>query len=357
MRTIHEYTAKDGAVTFRVRYKLNGRGGSLTFDERRDAAQFAEMIQRLGPHRALAVMHQPTEPRTTAAGPTVTETVKHYIDLKPNSKTRDIYHRWLRHSIAPHLGHIKITTLNRDTIQRWLNEQPGATATLRRTHRLLSASLKAAVERGEIPRNPASNIQIPRRPINRKRAPMTPPFTREECDIIFAAMHPPLRTLTRMLFETGIRIGEACALTTAQINAEQCTIHITGSYSQGQIGLTKTEESDRLITITPDLMAALDLTGPFVFGRQKPLDPQMYRWHWRKATAALGENRQGHPHDLRHAHATWLLDAGIPLHSVQKRLGHKNVTTTLSMYGHPTVDGDDRILAMFLPAPSGGPRE
>src|ERR1700739_4506606 len=51
------------------------------------------------------------------------------------------------------------------------------------------------------------------------------------------------------------------------------------------------------------------------------------------------------PHDLHHAHATWLLDAGVSLPAIHKRLGHAEVMTTLGMYGHPATDSEDRILA------------
>ena len=51
--------------------------------------------------------------------------------------------------------------------------------------------------------------------------------------------------------------------------------------------------------------------------------------------------------DLRrkNTHASWLLDAGLSLPAIQKRLGHADVMTTLRMYGHPATDSEDKILA------------
>lgn len=45
-------------------------------------------------------------------------------------------------------------------------------------------------------------------------------------------------------------------------------------------------------------------------------------------------------HDLRHTHATTLLRAGVPVHTVSKRLGHKNVTMTLGTYADAIPDDD-----------------
>jgi len=41
-------------------------------------------------------------------------------------------------------------------------------------------------------------------------------------------------------------------------------------------------------------------------------------------------------HDLRHTHATWLLEAGEQLHVVAERLGHADASTTSNIYAHVT---------------------
>ena len=46
------------------------------------------------------------------------------------------------------------------------------------------------------------------------------------------------------------------------------------------------------------------------------------------------------PHWFRHTHATALLLAGTPLHVVSRRLGHRDVQTTTTTYGHVTDDAD-----------------
>ena len=47
-------------------------------------------------------------------------------------------------------------------------------------------------------------------------------------------------------------------------------------------------------------------------------------------------------HDLRHWQATQLLDAGVPVPTVAARLGHADGTTTMKIYAHRTIRGDEQ---------------
>ena len=51
------------------------------------------------------------------------------------------------------------------------------------------------------------------------------------------------------------------------------------------------------------------------------------------------------PHWFRHTHATALLLAGVPLHVVSRRLGHRSVQTTMNTYAHVTADAELEALA------------
>ena len=52
------------------------------------------------------------------------------------------------------------------------------------------------------------------------------------------------------------------------------------------------------------------------------------------------------PHDLRHAHASWLLAGGADLQAVKERLGHASIATT-EKYLHTLPDADDSTLDAF----------
>lgn len=355
MASIKKHTCKDGTETWRVRYRNDGASSSTTFPSQDDAEQFAQMVDRWGAKRALDFISQPTEPRHTSSGVTVADCVTGYIALKPNHNTRATYTRTLKTAIEPTLGQVQIGRLQREDIQRWLNGQDGATATLRRNHRLLAGALGEAARRGEIMSNPATGVAIPRRPRNELRAALAPPFSREECELIRKAMNPRYQLMVEFLIETGCRFGEAAALTPADINLARGTVHFSNSYSPGAhgvyaLGNTKTEGSDRIIRVKQSLLEKLDLSSGFLFttlGGERVKGNAFRSAHWSKAlkNSGLPKHRHGHPHDIRHAHATWLLDAGISLPAIQKRLGHASVMTTLGMYGHPGADSEERILS------------
>lgn len=52
-------------------------------------------------------------------------------------------------------------------------------------------------------------------------------------------------------------------------------------------------------------------------------------------------------HDLRHTAATNLINKGANIHSISKRLGHANITTTMNIYGHYLEEADQRIADML----------
>jgi site-specific recombinase XerD len=64
---------------------------------------------------------------------------------------------------------------------------------------------------------------------------------------------------------------------------------------------------------------------------------------WRPAVAASGVDFHVRVHDLRHAHASWLLAGGSDLKSVMDRMGHAQITTT-QKYLHTLPDADAKNL-------------
>jgi len=66
---------------------------------------------------------------------------------------------------------------------------------------------------------------------------------------------------------------------------------------------------------------------------------------WRAALAGAGVTAV-RPHDLRHAHASWLLAGGADLQAVKERLGHASIATT-EKYLHTLPDADDSTLDAF----------
>lgn len=69
-----------------------------------------------------------------------------------------------------------------------------------------------------------------------------------------------------------------------------------------------------------------------------------FRHHiWQPALTAADLPLHVRPHDLRHAHASWLLAGGADLQTVKERLGHGTITTT-EQYLHTLNGADDTAL-------------
>lgn len=79
-----------------------------------------------------------------------------------------------------------------------------------------------------------------------------------------------------------------------------------------------------------------------------PLNPDVVSRWFREAVQAAGVRPVG-LHDLRHTHATLMLQAGVPVKVVSERLGHASVQLTLDVYARvlPAMDADavDRFAA------------
>jgi integrase len=86
----------------------------------------------------------------------------------------------------------------------------------------------------------------------------------------------------------------------------------------------------------------------FVFQRQpgstEPMPPDRISQAWRRLCQENGVNAR--LHDLRHLQASLLLDAGEAVTVVAARLGHRDTSTTLKVYGHLMPGADTRAASI-----------
>jgi integrase len=365
MASVHSAPSKRFPDGYKARYRFDdGKAGATSFPNQAQAEQFVRMIGDYGLTEALARINQPIGPKRVASGATVDECLERYIAQRPNPDTRDKYRRTARLHISPTLGSVRINKLTTEDVQLWLNALDGTGHYIEHVHMVLKVALAAAVARGEIRTNPArkasrvaqDGVRLPR-----KRSKHEPVFlSRDEYTLLLKAIPRRYQTFVEFLFATGCRLGEATALTPADVNLDTGKVRFDKSYSRRSagdggsrpftVGTAKTEASQREISVPQTLLERLDLTGAFVFmnSDRGPINGDSFRCNvWIPAVEASGlpRHRQPHIHDSRHTHASWLLDAGLSLPAIQKRLGHADVMTTLRMYGHPATDSEDRILA------------
>ena len=169
-------------------------------------------------------------------------------------------------------------------------------------------------------------------------------WTKDQFDQFIATFDKadPYYTMFMILYYTGMRKGELQALTPADIDLENGQIHISKTFRiiQGKqhIMPPKTAKSRRCVFIPPflcdvirDYMARLYAPDPddmiFCYGRST------FSAHLDKHAALAGVPRI-RIHDLRHSHASLLIEMGFSALLVAERLGHENVSTTLDIYSH-----------------------
>lgn len=163
------------------------------------------------------------------------------------------------------------------------------------------------------------------------------------------------KLLIKFLFWTGCRIGEALALTIDDVDLENKTININKTFSKikKEVIITepKTEESTRIISIPNKLNEELEkyiLKAIYIMEDKRIFntDIQYARRLFKRLTLKY-LNRDLTIHDLRHSHASLLINNGVEILAISKRLGHSNPTMTLNIYSHLYKSTEQRALEII----------
>lgn len=158
---------------------------------------------------------------------------------------------------------------------------------------------------------------------------------------------PDTATTYRMVFEllfySGCRSGEVLALTVADFDKAAGTISINKNYARldgkDYILPPKTPKSKRIVTLPEKVSQHLQAYINSMYQPQpgERLFPMLYKntlGKMLKRTAATAGIKKIRVHDLRHSHASLLIEMGFPPLLISERLGHENIETTLQIYSH-----------------------
>ncbi len=179
-------------------------------------------------------------------------------------------------------------------------------------------------------------------------------LSREEVARILSSPHNPKHRLLLMTaYAAGLRVSELVALRVADLDSDRMTIRV----EQGK------GRQDRYTLLSPRLLDPLrtywrrQRPWPWLFPSQRggrPVSVSCAQRVWGRAKRDARVIKRGGIHALRHAFATHLLEAGTDLHTIQRLLGHRHISTTM-VYFHlaqKTLADRSSPLDLLPPIPS-----
>lgn len=404
VRTPVAYTARDGTVSWKVRYRdQNRRNTSETFPDETAATNFATLLDLVGPTAAVAMTYAD---RPNKDIPDVAQLGRDHIAYLTGIEdgTRDEYLSLWERTWVPLIGGLPVMEefVTKDAVAVAVNElaKRYSRKSLANQRGMLSAVLDRGVELGLLTKNVARGIALPivagdgeddedddEDPIQDMHL-----LTVEEFAILEKQFtYKPYLIMVRFMVGTGCRWGETVVLRKRDFNLRSSNpaVRVRRALKRHRSGKViikgpKTKKSRRTVTLPRELLPQLiELTAnlgenDLVF--QTPTGGMIRHSNWwtyqwrpavirarrcanhteagcrcaggRKSRCKVHPGNQMPPacgcagtisitpriHDLRHTHASWLLAAGVPVHVVQARLGHKSIQTTVDTYGHLLPD-------------------
>ncbi|MBI4924119.1 MAG: tyrosine-type recombinase/integrase [Devosia nanyangense] len=155
-------------------------------------------------------------------------------------------------------------------------------------------------------------------------------------------------TAILLMAGTGLRISELCALRVGDVEPDARSILILGKGARERVVyVANANLRDRLRSLMArksDGGAPIDSSSPLFYARDhRSLSAAALRRQIRAHAKRTGLVRPVSPHMFRHSAATWLIEEGIDIRTVQRLLGHASIATT-EIYTHVA----DRLLEQSL---------
>ena len=233
------------------------------------------------------------------------------------------------------------------------SEKKLSTNTINKIMILLKKILDVGIRKGYYTQNPVNQL---------KKLPIVKPqikyWTIQEFHHflkLFTVEEYHLKLLFTVLYFTGMRLGEALALTWEDIDLNINTIFVTKSiYTKDKvshISTTKTRAGTRRIILNKKLITELETWKEKQFNLLKaftkePLKLKIFQnspviltkdsieKQYKKILSRDKQLKKIRIHDFRHSHASLLINQGEDYHIVKERLGHASITTTIDTYSH-----------------------
>lgn len=278
--------------------------------------------------------------------------------------------------ILPSIGEYKIEKITVDICQKAVNDWAKKLKNISKVKAYASRVFNFAVKRDFVQKNPFDLVELPRKR-NKQLSDETDEknfYTREQLVEFLSCLEKETNVkayvLFRLLAFSGMRKGEALALTWRDINFKTNEIRINKALSRGKdnklyIKSTKTNEA-RTIKMDEKTMNILRMwkkkqkedyfklgfntskPSQLVFSNEKNefIQPTKTR-EWILYVQEKYNLKKVTTHGLRHTHCSLLFESGATLKEVQDRLGHSDIKTTMNIYTHVTKKAQEQAIQKF----------
>lgn len=358
-----------GEHTWRIRYVKDGKRHTETVSGTQEDA-----VARRDVLRAEIAQNTWTAPTAVTLAEWAATWTEQYLKRTVSTRSYDRQKGIIDRHIVPELGKIslqKLSAVRINELYRQLEAGGLHASTVHYVHVVLGSCLKSAVKVGVVARSPVVNASPPKVSSQSGGRALTQP----ELDKLVTAFDgDPHFLIVALAAGTGARINELLALEWEAVDWETKTLRIDAALKPTSVGLErgkpKTDRSRRTIRLDDGLIALLKAEREAQEQQQRelrgignvatirsllperalifpasPISPTLPRRHGpiskalARRAAKLGFTGLRF-HDLRHTHATLLLQAGVPVAAVSARLGHANAAVTLGIYSHATTDAE-----------------
>lgn len=244
--------------------------------------------------------------------------------------------------IVPYFEKMKINDINASHIRKWQNKlinQGYSQTYLKTINNQLSAIFNFAIKYYNLNSSPALKAGA----MGKKNAESMQFWTVEEFKKFIEFNDKPISALAfKILFWTGMRSGELMALTFKDIDLINKAININKTYTRlnGKdiVSQPKTPKSKRKIAISDSLCEDIKEYKNKLYDIKE--NDRIFHFtkfflkHEMQRVCKKSGVKEIRIHDLRHSHASLLIELGFTPLLISERLGHEKVQTTLDTYSH-----------------------
>jgi integrase len=199
-------------------------------------------------------------------GPTVDDVISEHIELLTSvgADTRAHYRQQLASHISPSLGAYPVASISYRHVAGWVQGMSArgySPKTIANVHGLFSAAMSTAVRLGYRADNPCPGVELPKSQATHDDMTV---LTQDEFALLLSKVPAFYQPLVLLLVATGLRWGEATALTVADLDltSRPASVRVTKAWKRDEnrawfLGPPKTKRARRTVSLPDDLVDVL----------------------------------------------------------------------------------------------------